>query len=263
MTMPDKRERLRLAVREAGRLIGQCGFRSSSNPTAEEILRDHIYTELTEALVLLGLFQKEMDAFLEGLDATLAGTAGTGSTAQLAEPDEIMIVMSTPMLVLMKAVYEWLYHLKQMIAGNATVRGLVNADHWKALQFHCIYRHELVAHRKQTVPRLQPGMFFFDKLSSMVILSIPYHPPANVRGDLDGLFADCAPYLSAEAQRSESYEDKCRAVYQAFAGLPAPLQERVKGFMRRNGALSSEPVAIAEFLRDLIADFYAKLTALP
>ena len=46
-----------------------------------------------------------------------------------------------------KALYEWLYHLKELIEADQVLKDLVEPVHWAKLTAHCDFRAKLITHK--------------------------------------------------------------------------------------------------------------------
>lgn len=244
---------------------------TKSTPEQLGILKGLIFSETLEILTIFRAVFKSMEALRHSEErmGELRGELPSGLVnGNTPEGSQFCSVANQHWEILdeiriwIKTLYEWLYHLRELIRKNPRIRGLVSDPQWSKLESHCEFRSKLVTHRQDAQVHISTGITYSPRDFKVELLLTPFVPPSSALKELDSLFTQCANVLNPEEAGENNYFERCRILYDNLDKFCDQRRGQIVSFFERYGAISAEPVALAEFVRDLVKDFVPRLTGL-
>jgi hypothetical protein len=155
---------------------------------------------------------------------------------------------------LLKALYEWLYHLQERLKSDATLKESIPAKLWFRLERYCTFRNKLVTHKESLTHYGSSGLRFDGNFSKIEMLMVPVMGlPDLAKEELHALFELATVHLEAHEAKEQNVFERMAILYRCLDRFPGDLRKRVKHFVAQYGAISDTPSDIAEFLQEFIA----------
>jgi hypothetical protein len=264
----SKSERLRGAIEVTTEVLRQHG-NSFGNALHQQVIdaalrrKCTIYRQFVDLVTILRMASRCMEDSLQAVEPAVWESAPGPIDRQAAMEvqDEFLIVL--------QVIYEWLYHLKFQIDKECEHSGvnLLPQDSvaWIRLSLHCSVRHHLVTHspsykflhREKLVAYGGEGQD-----TSACFLAISHQREDDLTAALDALLILMFGPSSFPKDGWTVRVSWCIAaclkifagVYEEPSTLIQPLQayqSKLKDFIEKFGAVSAEPVILAEDIRDL------------
>ena len=168
-------DRLLTAILEIQQLLSA----SRTDPTASSdvasvpnrlgVLRSLVYSEFSEIMTILSMLNDNVDTLrsaakrMNELQRRIPSGPIDPSSADGKVYIDVMDrhrLSSDRLQVLIKVLYEWIYHLSELLT-SPQMRRLVSAPLWLRLQSYCAFRSRLVTHQQNAaVPLLKGAMRF-------------------------------------------------------------------------------------------------------
>lgn len=240
-------------------------------PGRLQILKGSILSEISEIVTILQLTyncmqdlystQERMDKLREKMpDGTVDESTPAGAlyVSVMSQHMELL----SKLRIHMKTIYEWLYHLMDLVRSCRKIRSLVPNPYWKKLQSHCEFRSKLVAHKKGIQAYTSAGMRYSPKDFNAELLLTPFVPPVSALKELASLFTQCAGVLINEEANEKNYFERCRILYHNLDRFADGKRKQIVSFIKRYGTISAQPIELAEFVGDLARDLIPKLAEL-
>jgi len=228
-------------------------------PGNEHLARHFVLVELHETATLLTLIV-DLTATLRSIRHTLDSTRNTERPRSIEIGSERASLLNqfrhhtSQLRVLLKALYEWLYHLQERLKSDATLKGSVPAELWSRLDRYCTFRNKLITHKESLKHYGSSGLRFDGSFSKIEMLMVPEMGlPDLARGELDALFELAMAHLEAHEAKEQNVFERMAILYRCLDRFPGDIRERVKNFVAQYGAMSDTPSDIAEFLEELVA----------
>ena len=249
----------------------EIAIRASSDPSIPEqieVRKRSLLAEIQEAVTILSMTQ-EVIAVLREVQAGMrelypqvpAGPIDQSTDAgrRFRELMTLQFKFMPRLVVLIKALYEWIYHLSELL-DTPQMQDLLT-DHLRSrLQAYCAFRNKLVAHQQYAeVDRMRGMMRFSGDFSSIELMLTPFTPPGAASKELDTLFPQCSDKLTDEERKEENFFERCRILANALDRFRDDRRGRIISFMERYGAISDTPIRIAQFLRDFVREVVPQL----
>ena len=171
---------------------------------------------------------------------------------------------TTELEIHVKTIYEWLYHVMDLIRSHSTILSLIKTSTcWNKLDSHCEFRNKLVAHKKGMQVIAMGGMTYSARNFKAEIVLMPFVPPASALKEVESLFARCASILEADEANEKNFFERCKILFRNLDKLKNnTVRRRVVSFVQRYGTTSAQVIELAEFVRDLAKDLMPKLATL-
>jgi hypothetical protein len=171
-----------------------------------------------------------------------------------------------------KALYEWLYHLKELIESNQPLKSKLEKEGlWAKLKVYCEIRDKVITHKAGRNGRtgiqvyLSEGMTLPKSADDIELLMLPFAPSASDQQKLDELYTKCWPGLKDHSDYD--YFGKWRMLSNWFHELDGELQKEVKVFFSQFGMITHSPSRVAAFIEKLIkalhAEFFPQISTPP
>jgi len=166
---------------------------------------------------------------------------------------------TTWLKVYIRMLYEWLYHLKELLESNKKIHSLISRPLWLKLQWYCEFRNKLVTHKKKAQVCLMEGVRISSKWGDFEILITPFVPPESAVKELNTLFNQCAENLPGKEATEKNFFERCRILYHDLNILPSNQKSKVKSFIEKYGTISAKPIHMVEYIKDLVKELIPKL----
>lgn len=236
-----------------------------------QLLKGLILSEISEIVTILGMIHKNMENLystqerMKELRQKLPSGTVDESSSEGSEYVSVInqhMEITSELKIYIKTIYEWLYHLMDLIRSHRKIRSLVPSQYWKKLESHCEFRSKLVAHKKATQVYTSAGMRYSAKDFNVELLLTPFAPPASALKELASMFTQCADVLTNKEANEKNYFERCKILYYNLDKFADGQREQIVSFIKRYGTISAQPVELAEFARDLVKDLIPKLVEL-
>ncbi|RMH37301.1 MAG: hypothetical protein D6690_02740 [Nitrospirae bacterium] len=117
------------------------------NASQIKILRQLIFTELEEIVIILLMLEESRQRAAFYNEQTLNASTDI-------EPKFNLLITSfhneiKKLTLHIKCLYEWLYHLQNLIRSDKTIEQLISQEQWPRLDADCEFRGAFIAHKKQ------------------------------------------------------------------------------------------------------------------
>lgn len=237
-------------------------------PKKTKILKKLIFSEIQEILIILKMMYESIEKIDEinikryRLRKRLPQGTIDSSTP---EGKELIVAINeymekiTWLKVYIKMLYEWLYHIKELIESDKNIHSLISRTLWLKLQRYCLFRNKLVTHKKKTQFYPMDVIRFSSEWIDFEILITPFVPPKSAVEELNTLFNQCAENLSEKEATEKNFFERCRILYQNLDDLPDNQKPNVKSFIGKYGTISDKPIHMVEYIRDLVKELMPKL----
>lgn len=234
-------------------------------PKKTKILKELIFSEIQEILIIL----KMMYESIENMDEInikrykLRKRLPQGTT-DISTPEGKKFINEymekiTWLKVYIKILYEWLYHIKELLESDKNIHSLISRPLWLKLQRYCLFRNKLVTHKEKIQVYPTEVISFSSVWVDFKILITSFVPPESVVEELNTLFNKCAENLSEKEAIEKNFFERCRILYQNLDDLPDNQKPNVKSFIGKYGTISDKPIHMVEYIRDLVKELIPKL----
>lgn len=234
-------------------------------PKKTEILKKLILSEIKEILIIL----KMMYECIENMDEIkikrykLRKRLPQG-TIDISTPEGKKFINEymekiTWLIVYIKVLYEWLYHIKELLESDKNIHSLISRPLWLKLQRYCLFRNKLVTHKKKTQVYPMEAVSFSSEWVDFKFLMTPFVPLESVVEELNILFNQCAENFPEKEATEKNFFERCRILYQNLDDLPDNQKPKAKSFIGKYGTISDNPIHMVEYIRDLVKELIPKL----
>jgi len=231
-------------------------------PEKCDIVRFFLYTDLNEAATLLGMIYKLThtlrDIFARQLER--AKTIPPGEHRQIDPTSEEgafihqQIELTAELRVSTKALYEWLYHIREDINSEKTLKAQVPKPLWSQLERYCTFRNILVTHKTGRKVYASAGLRYMNDFSKFEILLVPIvNTPEAMTKRLSALYDKAKPHLDPHDASEENIIERMAILYRRLHRFSGTLKADVKKFVEDYGTISDPPSDIAAFLDEFVA----------
>lgn len=241
------------------------------SPGRIQLLKRQIYAEFSELTQLLEMIRKiifllrirnqKLEALRDELPKQMVDKIAS-SERLVARLMNQLPELTANLKILIKALYEWLYHLKELLVASVEIQSLISHHHWLRLQSFCDIRNKLITHKGKTKYFFMGALRFSEDFSKCHVFLTPFSPPDSAIKELDTLFPECAGVLSKEERSEENYFERINLLYKNLHKLEGRRREKVVSFVSRFGTYSDSPEDISSFLLDFVREFMPKLNKL-
>jgi hypothetical protein len=240
-------------------------------PSRLDLLKGLILSEILEALTIfymtyksmnnLYLLQERMKKIQQRLPSGTVDDKTPNGEEFISVANQEMEIISE-LKIHIKTIYEWLYHLAELIESHPKIRSLVPDRLWRTLQSHCEFRHKLITHKRGIQTYLMGGTRFSGNVDKVEILMMPFSPPDSAVKELDKLFSQCSENLITEEASEVNFYERCGILYRNLDKFTGDRRAKIIDFIKRYGTISANPPEIAEFLSNLVKVLIPKLVDL-
>jgi hypothetical protein len=241
------------------------------SPQKRDLSRFFLYADLNEAATLLGLIYKIIHTLrdISAKQLVHAKALQPGERRERiidpASEDGMLwqqrIELTPELTVLTKALYEWLYHIREDLQSEPTLKTAVPAPLWSELGRYCNFRNSLVTHKSGRKLHAGVGVRFMRDFSKFEIMLVPFRGlPESAVKKLAALYDEAKLYLNVAERSQENHIERMGILYRRLAQFPGDLQSEVKTFMNHYGAISDTPEELAAFLDKLTSAIAAHLS---
>ncbi len=238
------------------------------------ILKNLVFYEISEIVIILKMIRRCMEELcllgerIEKLQKRIPGGMVDRSTS---EGDQFFLAATRQhestgeLQIHIKTIYEWLYHVMDLIRSHSTIRSLIESSTcWNRLDSHCEFRNKLVAHKKRMQVITMSGMSYSARDFKAEIVLMPFVPPASALKEVESLFARCASILTADEANEKNFFERSKILFRNLDKLRNnAVRKQILSFIQRYGTTSAQLIELAKFVRDLAKNLMPKLTALP
>ena len=170
--------------------------------------------------------------------------------------------LTPQIIVLVKAIYVWLYHLREDFEAHADLRALVPNELWSHLHRYCIFRNALITHKEGLQVIAAGGTRFGPDSTNMEMFIVPIASvPQNMIHEVMNLFDQAKPYLEPQDAAEENFYERLGILYRRLTRLPSELRGPVKKCLSKYGTISDTPEEISSFVREFVITVVPRLTA--
>lgn len=254
------RERTRLAI-PAGEV----------SPGRVRILTTLIVGELDEVVTILRMLY-ECIGRTRGIQERMQELQGTVPSGTIDETSEegrrylevlhMGIAERAKLTIHIKTLYEWVYHLKELIEADPTIKELVPKEQWGRLNAYAEFRGALIAHKTRLAGYVFAAMRYALNFEKIELMLTAWSPPGEAAKEIEILFGQCQSELSREEAAETSFSERCRILNARQDRFKGELRARVVAAIRKYGAFSENPPDIAEFVANLARELVPKLAGL-
>lgn len=237
-------------------------------PKKTEILKKLILSEIYEIITIFEMMYKSIEKIDESnikMDKLRKRLPQGTIDRSTPEGKEFVVATNeymektTWLKVYIKMLYEWLYHLKELLESNKKIHSLISKPLWLKLQWYCEFRNKLVTHKKKAQVYLMEGARFSSEWVDFEILMTPFVPPKSAVKELNTLFNQCAENLPEKEATVNNFFERCRILYHNLDILPSNQKSKVKSFIEKYGTISDKPIHMVEYIKDLVKELIPKL----
>jgi len=174
----------------------------------------------------------------------------------------LRITLTSQITVLVKAIYAWLYHLREDFKAHADVRALVPNDLWSHLDRYCTFRNALITHKKGLRVIAAGGTRFGPDSTKMEMFMVPIASvPQDMIHEVMNLFDQAKPYLEPQDAAEENFYERLGILYRRLTRLPSELRGPARVCLSKYGTISDTPEEISSFMRELVMAVAPRLIA--
>jgi len=237
-------------------------------PEKTQILKILIWSEIFEILSILKMMYESIEKIDESnikMDKLIKRLPQGTINRSTSEGKELIVATNEYrektnwLKVYIKILYEWLYHLKELLESNEKIHSLISKPLWLKLQWYCDFRNKLIAHKKNTKVYLMEGARFSSEWVDFEILMTPFTPPKSAVKELNTLFNQSAKNLPEKEATVNNFFERCRILYHNLNMLPNNQKSKVKYFVKKYGTISDKPIHMVEYIKDLVKELIPKL----
>lgn len=212
------------------------------------------FSELETWMSMLWRLRAEFQQVSGVLESSPHGRLDPGNPEHVQKlrrlQEHLRLTAETALVV--KAMYEWLYHLREQLEQSEALRAHLSAATWQSLVRTCEYRNSLVTHKTDLKMLPMGGIRYSPDLAKFEIMSVPWQGlPETANQELQRLYEEAAPFLAEEARGEQNTIERMGILYRELSRLPGPLQGRVKLFIGQYGTIADSPNTIAELVASL------------
>lgn len=236
------------------------------------ILKNLIFYEISDIVIILKMICRRMqelrlldERIMELRKRVPLGTVdrSTPEGDQFCSAATRQHEATSELEIHIKTIYEWLYHVRDLIRSHCPIHSLVESTYWNKLESHCEFRNKLVAHKKGMQVITMGGMRYSARDFDAEIVLMPFAPPASAVKELSPLFARCASILATDEANEKNFFERCKILFRNLDKLTNnTARGQVVSFVQRYGTISAQPIELAEFVQDLAKNLMPKLAAL-
>jgi len=228
-------------------------------PGKHGLVQRLLIQDLQEATVLLNLVYKVTQGLralarqLEAFDSV-----GNSRTIDPASPEAALweqhFQLISELKVLTKALYEWVYHIREDLESLPTLRARIPKTLLSLLERYCTFRKSLVTHKTTLKVHAGAGLRSSKDYAKFEILMVPFGGlPETAGKELNALYGMAKAHLDPAEAAEKNIFERMAILYRRLSLFPGPLQQRVKSFIAQYGTISDTPSDIAEFLDEFAA----------
>lgn len=221
---------------------------SAVKSSKKVVMMHAIQMELRELGVLFNMILATMNE-LKGLNESLKQDCAdkTKINKQFESGDH--------MRVLIKAVYEWLYHLKNHIEGDQNIKRLVDVKVFEKLKTYCEFRGQLIAHKKGLRVLTMSALRYNPTNQSAEILMTSFAQyPETVYKEMSRLYKKSAEECHEVDPMTNNFNEQCKVLCNNLDKLPKDLRNSIREFLKKYGAISADIGELAKLTCDLSRD---------
>ncbi|MFM8552685.1 MAG: hypothetical protein ACKOCD_10345 [Nitrospiraceae bacterium] len=273
--MSSGENKIAMAVKKIEDVFQVCRSRiTSSNLTADpvraRILTVLIFGEIEEIMTILRMLDESRDraCLLNEELQTLQKQLPSGTvdiSMEIGHNFNVVAISyfeeTARLKIHIKTLYEWLYHLKELLDGDHAIRQLVSPEHWSRLEAYGEVRGALIAHKTKFAGYVMSGVRYSKNLEKIELTLNAWNLSDGVAKELDVLFGQCAEVLSIEERQEANFYERCRILSTKQHALKGNERARVVAFIRKYGTFLEDPSEMAEFAAQLVEDLIPKLSA--
>jgi|GEM_PF-6889866 len=239
-------------------LTGKNGVDHEPKLRIEKLILIEI-SEITAILAFIDASSKRyqslfMERVTRGVIPSVLGHTLFPSKEEIAEREQNL----TELTVFIKALYEWLYHLKELIQPGKAVPAIQLSDDLNLiLGNYCTFRHYFITHKGEREFDLSSAFIEFSGFDNPKLFMLRLPPEDSAISGLTALIEDCkAEVVSAGLSDGDNYFRKCEILakihcrYKHKSGKWNQIDE----FFKNNGMISDSPLQIAEFTKRLLKE---------
>lgn len=229
-------------------------------PKKRALAQFFLYTDLHEGATLFGLIYKithslrEISGRLDRFQTNPPGEHRERRIEPTSEEGQLWqerFELTAELKVLTKAIYEWLYHIREDINSEPTLKAAVPTTLRSQLERYCTFRNILVTHKKGRKVHASAGLRHMNDFSKFEILLVPFATlPEKVIQHLTGLYDKAKPHLDSAEALQENIIERMAILYRRLHRFPGELQAEVKTFLTHYGTISDTPNDMAAFLNE-------------
>ncbi len=228
-------------------------FRDKSeipHPDKTEILKFLIFKEFSELLIVLRMIGQ---IFLKLKSVDLSKAINTNdyffSTSQLT--------------LLIKVVYEWLNHLKELMDSKVKVKTTLSKKNYEKLKGFCEFRHKLITHKTGLRIYSMGSLKYNPKKYEAEIVMTSFSHLDTADEELEKLFERCARRSEGKIDPNEkNFHERCAMLSRNLDSLSGEDRKDALSFIKRYGAASTDISDLVGFIKDLVEELLPKLAVL-
>jgi hypothetical protein len=216
--------------------------------------------DLSETFTLLAMFYRTVVS-LRGITSSTQAHFD----AQPDNPDLQPLLWEQQFLtqqatVLLKAIYEWLYHLQEDIGSSANMLRVLSPAMSAELKRLCVFRNLLVTHRHERQFATLSATRMSADLVDIELMHVPFGQlGADFKRALADVFAEAIEHLPPEDVVQSVAREQLAILYRRRELLPKTLYGRIDSLIKKGGTLSDTPLTIAKFVNQLATELEGAL----
>ena len=245
------------------------GSSAPSIPQQLDVRKRSVLSEIREAVTILTMAQEVIAVLRDVIDVGMHELyaqlpegpidQSTDAGKRFNELFGLQITLMPRLSFLIKALYEWIYHLGELLDAPP-LQQLLPGQMRSRLRAYCAFRDKLVAHQQYAVVDLMRGaMRFSGDFNSIELMLTSAAQPATATTELEALFTACGDKLTDTEREEGNFVERCKILANALDRFRDARRGRISSFIERYGAVSDTPIGIARFLRDLAQAVVPKL----
>ena len=235
-------------------------------PSHTRLLAGRVFAELGEIATILEMIYETAEShrvtqarLLDGKFPSGTVDATTKLGKEFLQLFEYSLRCVSRQTIHIKALYEWLYHLKELIEADRALKRLVEPVHWAKLTAYCDFRDRLITHKSGLKGPVLGGMIYSADMQKIELNLVVLGLPQSAIRELDTLFNQCASELTAEESTEANVYERCRILSRQLYRFRDHRRGRIVAFFGKYGTRSQNPGDIAEFVAEMCADLIPKL----
>ncbi|MBI4468778.1 MAG: hypothetical protein HY650_05575 [Acidobacteria bacterium] len=228
-------------------------------PAQMEVIKRLTISELNEILILLKMIGRALRArgaayltIMASLKSTSprSADAGVGDKTQIQDAQTQMMSTGMELQVLVKALYEWLYHLSELLT-DPTIEGLVPGPLLEKLERYSAFRSKVVTHTKDRAVLPMGALRSAPNFADVELVMTPFEFPEPAISELEALYEDCRREIANDEATGENLHERCVILLNNLDKFKDLRRGRIISFIGRFGAISPNVSEVAECIRDL------------
>jgi len=239
-------------------------------PERLDLLKRLIFSEISEIITILFMTYKDMNDLYQVQErmkelrkqlpsGTIDNKSPTGKEFISAINQHMEI--TSELTVHIKTIYEWLYHLAELIESHQKTRSLIPDRVWRILQSHCEFRNKLITHKKGIQTYLMSGIRFSGNVDKVELIMMSLSPPESAIKELDKLFSQYSENLTNEEANEINFYERCGILYRNLDKFTGDQRAKIVAFIQKYGTISANPPDIAEFIKDLVGELIPNIAS--